>query len=213
MYYKGPEIYSNEDESELDSVIEAIQSIKEKDKMEILKQKIEDLLNLLEEKIHRSLSANVEQSYLEMQNRNLVLRVENLKNIINCVVNNKSFEIGSNTEHYANSVVPTPEGVKIAFSEGMSPGAIKILAGYDINSAISLDPEHFELSEIDSIEGEVRDENLRKSTCRHIHGVIRKELIKHIVLRIPSMLFPKDKLTSFEIEHPGAYVFRYIKLD
>ncbi|MBP6856165.1 MAG: hypothetical protein KBC42_02520 [Candidatus Pacebacteria bacterium] len=213
MNYESLETKIPKKEPELDSIIEKIQSVKSPEQIETLKQMTGDLLNLLEEKIHKNLKSDVEHSYLEMQSRNLIVRVENLKNIIDCVVEDKSFEIGTNEDHYANSVLPTPEGIKIAFAEGMSKGAIKIMAGYDIKSAVSLDQDHFEVFEIDSIEGEIRDEYLRKNVCRHLHGVIRREFIKHIILRIPTTLFPEERLTSFEKTHQGPFIFRYIKLD
>lgn len=193
---------------EISSLVEEIKSIKN---IDTLKQKTGELLEFIEEETHLKLNSHVEQSYIEMQNRDLILRVENLQNIIECVTKGKNFEIGTKEDHYANSVLPTNEGIKIAFSEGMAQGAIKIMAGYDIKSAVSVDKDPFEIYEIDTIEEEVRDEKLRKAVCRHIHGVVKKENIKHIVIRIPSIIFPENKIEADE--KGNAYIFRYIKFD
>lgn len=142
------------------------------------------------------------------QRPNSIIRQERFDSVIKLLKGEKinlSFPEGT---LYANAAVfgPNGEGLEIAFNEGRA-------SGYGITSAIIIDPAtkeghpSLEVSKINQSQCELRD----RSACRAISGVITKENIKYIVVRIPTKLVPKNYITPDEEE--STYIFRTVSLE
>ncbi len=202
-------------EKDIESLIHISQELEKDREKDISKfaELISEFLEKLEVVSHAEISPDVDVAYKKMQEKNLLLRVENISRIINSITKKESYEIGNEEDHYANSVVPNTEGVKIAFAEGRAPGPVRLLMGFDVRSAIAIDPNQINVHPIDKIDDDLRDTKLRSMYCRHLQGVIRPEYIKYIVLRVPRKIFPESKLTKTELLNNSMYIFRSIELN
>lgn len=169
-------------------------------------------LNHLENLAHTPLSSNIEKTYRKMQSEGLLVRVENLSRVISSIKDHSSYIVGDSEDHYANAVIPENEGIRLAFAEAQAPGPVRLLMGYDVRSAVAFKPDSVNVYEIETPEGDTRDVGFRKQVCRHVHGSIEPDYIKHIVLRIPRKIFPEGRLTDQEKTMTSMYIFRSLEL-
>ena len=175
---------------------------------EVFKTLLNNFLQELELGLHLPLEEDVTTSYHEMEQEKLLLRVENISRVMESIVEHKPISVGNKEDHYANSVVPNNDGIKIAFAEGRAPGPVRILIGFDVRTAISYKPDSLQVYEVDQDEEDLRDIELRKKTCRHVVGNIEPESIKHLVIRTPRKIFPEERLTDDERNSESMYIFR-----
>jgi hypothetical protein len=172
------------------------------------KRQVESILEHLEGDLGIGLTEDVSEIYGAMQRENLLARVENIESVMECIDADKPIHVGSPDKHYANSVAPDPEGLRIALAEADAPGPVRFLIGLDAKSLIGFKSDHLEVSEIDDNEFDLRDTSMRKAYCRHVKGEIRHEDIRYIVLRIPRKLFPADHLRDSERGVQTPFIFR-----
>ncbi len=180
--------------------------------IDIFKELVPDFLDAIEVMSQSKLSEKIEDVYREMERDGLLLRVENISRIAESLKTHTAFKIGDDNDHYANSVIADNEGVKIAMAEASSPGPIRLLIGFDVRTAITFNPESMHVYEIDDDEMDLRDTSLRRRVCRHVSGEIKPEDIKHIIMRIPRVLFPKERMTKKENDTISMYIFRSVHM-
>lgn len=200
---------SPEKENSLITLAKQLETVKDR---EAFSRLVGPFLDELESTLHVTLDQDVLSAYRTMEEQRMLLRVENVSRILETITKHTPMPVGSDEDHYANSVVPNQEGIKIAFSEGKAPGPVRLLFGFDLKTAISYEPESVHVYPIDDIEGDLRDAGLRKQVCRHVAGEIKSEYIRHIVLRVPRAFFPEEKMTDDEKKSAGMYIFRSVTL-
>jgi hypothetical protein len=198
-----------EQENKLISMAKELETVKGR---EAFSKLVGPFLQELESSLNVTLNDDVLAAYREMEDNHMLLRVENTSRILRTLTHHVPLSVGNENDHYANSVVPNHEGIKIAFSEGKAPGPVRLLFGFDLRTAISYESESLHVYPIDDIEGDLRDASLRKQVCRHVSGEIQPEHIRHMVLRVPRSFFPQDKMTDEEKKTEGMYIFRSINL-
>ncbi len=176
------------------------------------KELMPGFLEALETLAHDPLNPEIERIYREMQAQDLLLRVENISRVAESIKTHTPYHVGDAEDHYANSVIPENDGIKIAFAEATAPGPVRLLIGFDVRTAISYSPESIHVYNIDETENDLRDISLRKKVCKHVEGVITPELIKHIVIRCPRTIFPEDRMTNEEKNTQHMYIFRAVTL-
>lgn len=172
------------------------------------KKLTEQLFKSFQEELHLNFISEVDKLYREMESKKLLLRLERLGLVVKALVGHQPIHLGEEqgNRHYANAVIPSPEGIAMAFAEGQASEPIRLLAGIGFN------PNEFEVVEIDVQETDARDQLLRKKVARYVHGELFPEQIKYLILRIPRPLFSEEYLTENEQENEGRFIFRGSKL-
>ncbi len=203
----------------LTELVEDIETVSEsndlnvREKTERLKELVEDLLNHISDDLELNLSPEVSNIYNEMSQRNLLARVESVKNVVECLSVKKPIKVGDKDHHYANCVTSDKDGLRIAMAEAEAIGPVRLLMGLDLKALIGFSNDHIEVVDIEDNEFDLRDTTLRKAYCRHIVGEIYAEDIKYLVLRIPKHLFPESKLLDYEKISSGKFIFRGAKVE
>lgn len=175
---------------------------------EILKR----ILFFLESILKMEFTGNVTRIYNTMREEGLMLRGESISKIFETIINHKPLRVGDKDDHYANAVIPEPEGIKIAFAEARAPGPIRLIVAFDIRSLIGFEPDNLEVSAIEvsrikTSETDPRDTALRSNLCRHVSGNLLPRQIKYLILRVPRSVFPEEYLGPDESEET-KFVFR-----
>lgn len=173
---------------------------------------VKELLDHVHSDLHWQLSNNVTSFYNDMSKENLLARVESITKVIDCLTLDKVIPVGSEDDHYANSVTAEAEGLRIAMAEAEALGPIRFLVGLDVKALVGFKNDHLSVAEIQDDEFDIRDTTLRKAQCRHVSGEIRHEDIKYVVMRIPRNIFPRENLAPDEIKQGGNFVFRGVKI-
>ncbi len=208
-----------ETHQEILNIVEKIEEISDsktipvEEKIRDLRELVRGLLEHMHDDFNMELSVEVSQLYEEMHNKDLLARVEKIKNVIECMANHKPINVGDEDHHYANSVTTDKEGLRIAMAEAEAIGPVRLLLGLDLNALIGFTNDHIKVTEIDDDQFDLRDTSLRKAHCRHIVGEIHFEDIKYVVLRIPRNLFPDNELTKEETTSKSPFIFRGARID
>ncbi len=166
----------------------------------------------LESILNVELSSDVGNTYRSMQQAGLLLRCESISKVFESIVDKKPIHIGDQRDHYANAVVPEPEGIKIAFGEARVPGPVRLVIGFGVKPVIGFDPKNLTVSRIERQEEDPRDFGPRNFLCRHVSGDLGPEEIRFLIMRIPANIFPEDYLEETEQEKEPPFLFRAIKL-
>jgi len=190
------------------SLVKIAKAMEDAKTEEEMKGYVNNFLESFPETFHADLSPDVTSVYRAMEEEGLLVRLERLSAVIEDVLEHKPIRIGEGGDHYANAVLPNNEGIKIAFAEGMAPGPIRLLMGFEVRSGIGFDAKGLEVSEIDVSEFDLRDTSLRAALCRHVKGDILSENIKYLVLRLPAHLVEDRYVTEKELENASQFIFR-----
>ncbi len=199
-----------------EKVVELSHSLEESENEEFIKENIPVLFDLINKDLGIEIikDQDVNKIYKKLQEENCLVRVEKLSKIMEVLELDKPFKVGEGGEDfaYANSVIPEPEGLKIAFAEGHASGTMKLalalgkhLIGFKANG------KYLKVSEVDfsnKEDVELRDVQKRNYLCRHIDGMIEKEDIRAVVLRIPRHLMKNELLTDDELNTSTSFIFR-----
>ncbi|MEK7464594.1 MAG: hypothetical protein AAB617_02335 [Patescibacteria group bacterium] len=177
-----------------------------------LKKLIPLLIDRLEKDFGIRFTDDITSLYKEMQEKRFLVRLENIRRVVEGVYEKRGFKIGDKEDHYANAVVPENEGLRIAFSEGEAPGPVRFLVGFDVKSAIGFDPNGLEVSDIETDESDLRDTAKRRALLRHVSGNLEPENIHHFIMRIPRAAFPEERMTEEEAKNKGGFIFRGARL-
>lgn len=190
-------------------LLELAESIENADNEDEKRESINKFLDVFSETFHVKFSSDVTSLYRAMEDEGLLVRLEALSLVMGDLLEHKPIHLGRKGEgKYANVVIPKNEGIKIAFSEGLAPGPVRLIVGFDVRSAIGFDPQGLEVSDIDVSEFDPRDVNLRAAVCRHVEGDLPPENIKYLILRLPSHLVDEHHLLDKEIENAPEFIFR-----
>lgn len=219
--------HSEESENQLETGIETAkekavrlsQALEESKDKEFIKDTLPELFSILENELSINLLKGGEQVskiYKTLEDEQCLVRVENFTRIMEALELNKPYSVGesANDSHYANAVIPDPEGIKLAFSEGQASGPLKLAIGLG-KSLVGFKTEsgNLEVTEVDFSDDDMRDISRRKYLCRHVEGQITKEDIRGVVMRIPRQLMKDVLLTEQELEGTGQFVFRGFLID
>lgn len=137
-----------------------------------------------------------------------LVRLENMRRVVEALSSHRPMKIGGGEDHYANAVTSENKGIRIALAEGEAPGPVKLLIGFDVRTAIGFNPEGLRVHDIDQSKFDLRDTSLRAALCRHVEGELPPEQIHHIVMRVPRRLMPVELMTAGEKNTDSLYVFR-----
>lgn len=144
-----------------DDITDLAQALEKEEDTEVIKREIGILLEKISEELHAPLVKDVSLLYEEMSRENCLVRVEKLSRIVAAIKSHSSIKISDEEEtHYANAVIPSPEGIKIAFSEGQAPGPVRIAVGFG-KTIVGFKTENLKVEEIDFNESEIRDSKER----------------------------------------------------
>lgn len=181
---------------------------------EFLKKHLGELLDLIEIETGVHFLETVDSIYEGMKADDCLVRVEQLSRILETIELNTSYQIGHKGEnHYANAVIPEEKGIRLALAEGQAQGPIRTMVSFG-KTIIGFKTDNLEVSEVDFVSDTAgfRDENERKYICRHVEGIVTKEDIKYMVMRIPRHLLNDDRLTREELEDSDMpFIFRGVK--
>lgn len=206
---KSPENYEFSPKS-----LELAKKLEETDDIEFIKQHLGELIDLIVQETGHSLNEDVSEIYEGMKKENCLVRVEQLSRVLSAIELGEKISIGHKAEaHYANSVIPDDEGIKLALAEGQAPGPIRTMVSFG-KTLVGFKTDNLSVSEVDYIsEADIyRDETMRRQVCRHVEGDISKEDIRFMVMRIPRHLLDEEHLTDEEkSEADMPFVFRAMK--
>lgn len=197
---------------ELPHSLELAQELENTDNDELIREKLGLMLEAIEGDLGTKFVSNVNELYKSMKSENCLVRAERLSRVLETVELESPLKISDeNEQHYANAVIPSPEGIKIALSEGLAPGPVRIMVGFG-KTIIGFKADNISVQEIEFGESDIRDPIERKFLCRHVVGELNKEDIRFIVIRIPIHLMQEAYLSNEEREKKPTFVFRGMSL-
>lgn len=168
-------------------------------------------LDSLAKDIGKECTDKVGQIYERMQAEQCLARVEQLSRVLETIELHKALRISDEEEsHYANAVLPVPDGLKIAFSEGRAPGSVRTVVSFG-KTIIGFKTGHLLVEKAEFGENEIRDAQERQYLCRHVSGVLETEDIRSLVIRIPFTFMSDRHLTEDEKSKKQPFVFRGIQ--
>jgi hypothetical protein len=202
-----------QEETAPEKVVRLSRALEESKDPEFIKQRLPELFAILENELRISLlkGREVDAAYKLFQEDGCLVRVENFTRIMEAIGLDHGFQVGESADdsHYANAVIPEPEGIRLAFAEGQASGPLRLaigigksLVGFRTNS------DHITVSPVDFSEDDQRDTAKRAYLCRHVEGEIVKEDIRGVVMRIPRVVIDDSLLTDEELGSEGQFVFR-----
>jgi hypothetical protein len=135
------------------------------------------------------------------------------------LVSQDSLTIGDQDEYYPNALKGSASAVKDAFTEGQYSGPIRPLMGFggrDVEkTGVSFSADDVEVLDRTNLDyshpkAVVDPETFKKRRERFlcIRGDLKREEIKHLVLRTPYKAAPDSVLTEKEKEIEPRFVFR-----
>lgn len=193
---------------EIPHSLELAQELESTDDEEIIREKLGKMLESIEHDLGIKFTSNVSSIYKGMQNEDCLVRVESLSRVLETVELESPLKISDEHEsHYANAVIPNPEGIKIALSEGQAPGPVRIMVGFG-KTIIGFKADNILVEEVEFSESDIRDAKERKYLCRHVSGELIKKDIRYLVMRIPFSLLQDQFLTEDEKNKKPHFVFR-----
>ena len=200
-------------ETSEEKVVRLSRALEESREPEVIKQKLPELFDVLENGLGLSLlkGREVNTIYKLFLENGCLVRVENFTRILEAIELNHGFRVGESADdsHYANAVIPDPEGVKLAFAEGQMSGPLRVAMGLGKSLVgFRVDSGHITVSAVDFSEDDPRDIAKRGYLCRHVEGEIMKDDIRGVVMRIPRAVVSESLLTNEELEGKGQFVFR-----
>ncbi len=192
--------------------LELARELENTDDENVIKEKLGLLLEKMSSDLGTEYVNNVLKIYENMRSENCLARVEQLSRVLETIELETPLAISDETEsHYANAVIPLPEGMQIAFSEGQSPGPVRTVVGFG-KTVIGFKTDNLSVSEIDFSGDNFRNQQERKFLCRHVTGNLKKEDIRYIVMRIPIGMMPETHLSEQEKTKKLPFIFRSLKL-
>jgi hypothetical protein len=202
-----------QEETFQEKVVRLSRALEESKDPEFIKGMLPELFALLENELHLPLlkGAEVDTVYSLFRTEECLIRVENFTRIMEAIGLGQSFKVGESADesHYANAVIPNPEGVRLAFAEGQASGPLRLAIGIGKSLVgFRADSDHIKVSNVDFSEDDARDIAKRGYLCRHVEGEILKEDIRGVVMRIPRVVMNDLLLTDDELEGEGQFVFR-----
>lgn len=193
--------------------LELAKILEQADDENLIREGLSELFATLEADLHTTLHNDPGSVYKNMERAGCLARVESLSRILETIETGKTLSISDETEsHYANAVIPTPQGIQIAFAEANALGPVRTMVGFG-KTIVGFKTENIQVDEIDFNPYDVRGAEERKYLCRHVVGDLRQKDIKSVVMRIPRYLIDESLLTIDETESDSTFIFRTFELD
>ena len=203
------EVFERFKEKEQESLnLEAIERLECAEDENEIREALPKFFLFLEREVGAETTTDIDHLYQEMEKQHELVRLENIRRVVEALSSHRSLKIGSGEDHYANAVTAENEGIRIALAEGEAPGPLRLLIGFDVKTAIGFDPEGLKVYDIDQDEFDLRNILARSALCRHVEGELPPEQIHHIVTRVPRHLMPEELLTAREKDSETPYIFR-----
>lgn len=197
---------------ELPASLELAKELEETEDVEVIKEKLGFLLESMTRDFGITFTSDMNALYSGMAEENCLVRVERLSRVLETMALESPLHISDETEtHYANAVIPVPEGIKIALAEGQAPGPYRIMVGFG-KTIIGFKTDNMLVEEVKFSENDLRDAKERQYLCRHVSGDLKKEDVHYLAIRIPASLLDKKYLSEEELERKPHFVFRGAKL-
>lgn len=197
--------------------VELSQSLEESKDKEFIKTKLPELFSILEGGLGLKILRGPEEIssiYKTFQEEKCLVRVERFTKILETIELNKEFVVGesANDSHYANAVIPEPEGIAIAWGEGQASGLVKTAFGLGLGKSMlgfKGNSENLKVTDVDFSKDDQRDIAKRAYLCRHVEGEVKKEDIVGVIMRMPRNVVPNDIMTEKELDNKASpFVFR-----
>lgn len=201
-----------ENNVEKDKIIELANSLELSEDENYIKKSIPIFFDLLEREVGIKLGNDVMSIYKKMNDEHHLGRIESISRVLMAFEKNESFQIGKGESHYANAVIPDPEGIKLAFSEGRASSPVSVLIGFG-KTIIGFKIDNLQVYEVDFSPEERRDAAKRKYLCRHVEGHLTKKDIKEVIMRIPRKFLDEKSLKEDELKEAGPFIFRTFTID
>lgn len=192
--------------------LETVERLEQAESEAEIKEILPHFFSFLELEVGAKIETDINIIYEEIERQHELVRLENMRKVVEALSSRHPMKIGDGEDHYANAVIPENEGIRIALAEGEAPGPVKLLIGFDVKTAIGFNPEGLRVHDIDQGEFDLRDTSLRAALCRHVEGELPPEQIHHIVTRVPRGLMPVELMTDGEKKTDSLYVFRGAKI-
>ncbi len=193
--------------------LELARILEQTDDEEVIRNGLNELFETLEADLHTTLHNNPGLVYKHMEKEGCLARVESLSRVLETIETGKTLSISDETEsHYANAVIPTPQGIQIAFAEASALGPVRTMVGFG-KTIVGFKTENIQVDEIDFNPDDPRGALERKFLCRHVVGDLKPEDIRSVVMRIPRHLIREDLLTEDERNETSTFIFRTFELD
>lgn len=192
--------------------VELARLLEHTDDSKEVQEHLGELLVSIETDIGQPLTSDVSAIYKDMYERQCLARIEQLSRVLESIELHKPLAISDEHEsHYANAIVPTTEGLHIAFSEGQAPGPVRAVVGFG-KTLVGFKTDRIKVEKIDFSETVVNNAEERRFLCRHVSGILDSNDIRHMVLRMPSALVPEHVLTEDERKKKRDFIFRGMQL-
>ncbi len=194
-------------------VVTLSKQLEESKSQEFIKEKLPELFKLLENELGINIlkGAEVNEVYRLFQEKKCLVRVENFTRILEALELNRGFRVGESADdsHYANAVIPEPDGIRLAFAEGQTSGPFRLAMGLGKSLVgFNTTSNHLQTFAVDFDEEDPRDIAARRRLCRHVEGEVRKGDIQGVVMRIPRNVVEQGLLSEKERLEEGQFVFR-----
>ncbi len=204
---------SEKRESPQERVVRLSRELEQSQDPQFIQRALPELFDVLKKELGISLLSGeeIQKVYNLFQEEGCLVRVENFTRIMSALELSQGFKVGESADdsHYANAVIPDPEGIRLAFAEGQASGPLRLAMGLG-KSLVGFrgHSDHLTVSNVDFSEDDQRDVAKRDYLCRHIEGEILKEDIRGVVMRIPRNVVGESLLTDEELENEGQFIFR-----
>jgi len=200
------------EDQELPKSLSLAYQLENTDDESLIRNRIGSLLDSMKEDLHVDFTYKVSELYSLMLNEGCLARVESLYRVLKTIEQDLPLEISDKEDtHYANAVIPNQAGIKIAFSEGQAPGPIRLMVGFG-KTTIGFKSENIQVEEVDFNENDLRGAKERRYVCRHVSGILNKNDIKYIILRLPFSFVEEKYMTETERQRKPNFIFRGLKL-
>ncbi len=178
------------------------------EEVEDIRREMPKVLEAIEEDLGVHFSNDVTSLYRLMQRKGCLARVEQFSRVLAALEGVEPIHVGGGAEtHYANAVVPDPDGLALAYAEGQAPGAVRAMIAFG-KTIVGFKTDHLSVDQVDFLEEDGRDVARRAQICRHVAGDVQKEDIVAVVIRFPRVTFPEEKMTDDEKQSSPQFIFR-----
>ncbi len=205
------EKYTGNNSEAIRRIVALAENLETSDSEAFIKENLPIFFEQIQSTLGVQITDDVNALYEYINHEDCLVRVERITRIIKALEAGEDFEIGEGDSHYANAVIPDPEGIKLAFAEGQAPGPVRLAFGFG-KTIVGFKTDKLEVGEVDYVPDDVRDVEKRAYLCRHVDGKLSKEDIKAVVMRIPKKLMQEILLTNEEKKRNSPFVFRGFSL-
>jgi hypothetical protein len=187
--------------------LKIVKELEELEEVEVIRHEMPLALDAVERDLGVRFTDDVSSLYRLMQKRRCLARVETFSRVLAALEGVEDIHIGAAETHYANAVVPDPDGLALAYAEGRAPGSVRAVIAFG-KTIVGFKTDHLSVTTVDFGEEDGRNLAERARLCRHVEGDVGREDIQAVVLRIPRASFPEARMTEEEARSTSPFIFR-----